>query len=447
MADHEEKHAEESKEDEEEEAKECEAPPQPSSSSSSSSIAMPSTMAHAEGKTSDEISAEDVCVDEPKITIVFMIKPDGYPLKLQFPKHTKLCDLQATVSSDLQVAASSLKFSSASMDFSDAAKSLRDFSCQTDRQYVVDVLVSPNASKDSYAFTLPKVLDVLVESDNPNVPSKAIKVHISRDLATVQPKYLGGFRHKVSGKVLLNAETQIYKPRDYEQEKRRAESRFHRDTQTAQEVTRSAQTLRENGTQMPKPGLYVCSQKDWEVTPKPYFDSSQHHSRKVDKTVVIQTYWRAYCARREARNVRNARDEKLAELAKLEEEEKERQEERKRREVERRMQPRSRADFEVLYNEVEHWRRHESERIHQEFEDYVERQRELEELLRKETKLLQTIDKLKTQTNVKYQQIKKDKMLEEMAAPKRWEMRDGDVTQVHTPYTIRAKALQEIYQV
>ena len=32
-----------------------------------------------------------------------------------------------------------------------------------------------------------------------------------------------------------------------------------------------------------------------------------------------------------------------------------------------------------------------------------------------------------------------------MSAPKRWQMSDGEVAQVHTPFTTRAKELMELY--
>lgn len=36
-------------------------------------------------------------------------------------------------------------------------------------------------------------------------------------------------------------------------------------------------------------------------------------------------------------------------------------------------------------------------------------------------------------------------MLELMAEPKKWELNDGDVCQVHTPFSTRAKELMELY--
>ena len=37
------------------------------------------------------------------------------------------------------------------------------------------------------------------------------------------------------------------------------------------------------------------------------------------------------------------------------------------------------------------------------------------------------------------------RMLELMAEPKKWELNDGDVCQVHTPFSTRAKELMELY--
>ena len=37
------------------------------------------------------------------------------------------------------------------------------------------------------------------------------------------------------------------------------------------------------------------------------------------------------------------------------------------------------------------------------------------------------------------------RMLELMAEPKKWELNDGDICQVHTPFSTRAKELMELY--
>lgn len=71
-------------------------------------------------------------------------------------------------------------------------------------------------------------------------------------------------------------------------------------------------------------------------------------------------------------------------------------------EIQRRMHPRTRDDFEILYNELENWRQHETKRIEESGLPEIERLEALAQLLHKQTKLLQTIDRLKiTATKVR----------------------------------------------
>merc|ERR1712139_486528 len=62
-----------------------------------------------------------------------------------------------------------------------------------------------------------------------------------------------------------------------------------------------------------------------------------------------------------------------------------------------------------------------------------------------ETKLLQTIDKLKIQANSSNRDAKIKKTLESMSKPKVWAQSDGETTTVHTPFTTRAKELTDLY--
>merc|ERR1719207_394703 len=67
----------------------------------------------------------------------------------------------------------------------------------------------------------------------------------------------------------------------------------------------------------------------------------------------------------------------------------------KQRNFERRKHPRTIEDFEILYNELESWRYNENKRIKGLRLPKEEEQKLLQQLLAKETKLLQTIDRLK----------------------------------------------------
>merc|ERR1711998_212113 len=104
------------------------------------------------------------------------------------------------------------------------------------------------------------------------------------------------------------------------------------------------------------------------------------------------------------------------------------------------------GDFGVLYAELEAWRLNETKRI-DEAPDLDEKTRHaaMRELLHKETKLLQTIDKLKIQAHSHNRDAKIKKTLESMSRPKVWAQSDGETTTVHTPFTTRAKELMDLY--
>lgn len=63
------------------------------------------------------------------------------------------------------------------------------------------------------------------------------------------------------------------------------------------------------------------------------------------------------------------------------------------------MHPRTAADFEILYNELEAWRLQETSKIKSAGLDEEAARNALAQLLSKEAKLLQTIDRLKTAAN------------------------------------------------
>jgi CHASE3 domain sensor protein len=73
-------------------------------------------------------------------------------------------------------------------------------------------------------------------------------------------------------------------------------------------------------------------------------------------TCTIQRYWRGYLGRKRAEYLREKRDERETFLQEQERQARLEAEEHRRKEIERRMHPRTAADFEILYNELEAWR-------------------------------------------------------------------------------------------
>lgn len=197
---------------------------------------------------------------------------------------------------------------------------------------------------------------------------------------------------------------------------------------------------------MSKMGLYIDSAKDVELIPRrPYFSSADQSALVLEKCVTIQCHARGMFARRRARHLRKDEHERI----KIEASEVDRRQLeadlRHKREVERRMHPRSFEDFNVLYKELEAWRLSETKRIQTSDFDETSRRAAQRELLQKETKLLQTIDKLKIKASCHNRDAKIKQTLESMSKPKVWAQNDGEVTTVHTPFTTRAKELMDLF--
>jgi len=110
------------------------------------------------------------------------------------------------------------------------------------------------------------------------------------------------------------------------------------------------------------------------------------------------------------------------------------------------MHPKKAKDFDILYNELEVWRLNETKKIKGSQElDEEEKRLALQQLLHKETKILQQIDRLKIQAGGKNKTEKITNFLRAMSDPKLWLRTDGRYTEVHTPYSTRAKELMDLY--
>lgn len=220
--------------------------------------------------------------------------------------------------------------------------------------------------------------------------------------------------------------------------------KFHRETQTAVLQTRTQQSVREQATQMPS-GHFTTEDADEVLRPLPYFDSEQLAELRVEKAIDLQRYTRGWFARAIAVAQLRAQDEAFAQAAASEEAQRKQAEVRHSQEIQRRMHPHAREDFDVLYTELEAWRLQETRRINEEHSQEHARVEALSQLLLKEQKLLQTIDRLRLQANDENRDKRIRSTLQLMSSPKRWQMSDGEVAQVHTPFTTRAKELMELY--
>jgi len=289
-------------------------------------------------------------------------------------------------------------------------------------------------------YVMPDEIEVEVDHGG-GQPLQVIRVGIVRDER--RKLYLGGYRHRKTGLVYHHAGSQTLPQRlDWHMN----DHKNTRETQTAITATRTQQTTAEGGTQMARSDLLLDESADRQLSPRVYFTSDMLGELRLAQTVVIQCYWRGFVARTRAAAKRAEIAEQAAAAAAAGAAAVEAEEARRRAEVARRMHPRSAADFEILYNELEAWRAHETARINE--AEYAERERlaALAQLLHKETKLLQTIDRLKITANNENRRSRINQMLGLMSAPKRWQMSDGEVAEVHTPFTTRAKELLELHR-
>ena len=286
------------------------------------------------------------------------------------------------------------------------------------------------------------VMMMMMFVENPDMPPKIIPVRVVK--CTARKTYLGGYRNKYNGKVYHHAgnQTIIKQPKRWEGQP----EKFHRETQTAEYKSRSMQVGRESGTQMARPDLYLDSSRDRVISPKRYVTSEEVAKMKVERTIQLQCAWRSYIARVRTAAVRKLLQEREDRLAAEEEARQQAAIKQHQREVERRKHPRTQQDFEILYNELEEWRYKETQRIKEETTaGSPERKAAMQELLAQETKLIQTIDRLKIQANEENRKSSIQRKMLNMSQPKQWQRRNEDVVNVQTPFTTRASELMDLY--
>lgn len=197
---------------------------------------------------------------------------------------------------------------------------------------------------------------------------------------------------------------------------------------------------------MEKEDIYIDRRKDKIIYPKPYFSSEMWKRQREDTTLYIQCRVRGWFARKLANSLRKLRDDKEKELVRRKEELLKQEETKHKTEIERRMHPKKFNDFEVLYNELEAWRLNETKKIKASVElNEEEKLLALQQLLNKETKILQQIDRLKITAGQINKSEKISEFLRAMSDPKLWKRTDGRYTEVHTPFTTRAKELMDLY--
>lgn len=385
----------------------------------------------------------------PDVEATFVIMPENFQHAMKLKASMTGADVKAAIAGELPLPMDTMSLKRNGEPFSDETR-LSDLGVtpgMTDVEF--ELVVEYKQAKDERAKAsnavpgqMPDAIDVeLPPLEGPGGGQPRI-VTIPIDVSQVKKlPYLGGYRNKKTKVEYFHAQVQTdKKPREWKKD-----FKFTRETQTVEERTRTIQTKREAATQMQRPDLLLDESRDVEVDSGPYMTSEAFQALKEEKTLVLQRYARGWRARRLAGWMRSERDAEWAAAAAADEKARAAAERRRRREIERRMRPRTFEDFEILYNELEAWRLLETSKIHEANLPPHVKQATLKQLLHKETKLLQTIDRLKIAANHENRDLRIAKTLADMATAKRWECEDGSVVEVHTPFTTRAKELMQLY--
>jgi IQ calmodulin-binding motif len=308
-------------------------------------------------------------------------------------------------------------------------------------------------------YHMPTELAVRVEGQQGD--SRVLVVLVEK--CTASKPYLGGYRQRQSGRQYHHAGTQFGRRERIAGDKSHLRSR---NTQTVKVSARSAQTRRECGTQMERPDLHLDGESDTPRAARPYISADDYWQAREQSVVTMQRYWRGHSARRRVWRLKERRWERTITARDTAAAAQASAEAARARETRRRQNPRTAADFELLYNELHSWREGESARISalSAAEDGGAAKRAaMAALLRKETRLLQTIGRLKAGAAKDGNAARVGRMLALMAQPKRWELGDAEgdassstggstggpagrkVVEVHTPWTHRAKELQALF--
>lgn len=130
-------------------------------------------------------------------------------------------------------------------------------------EFATAVAAGKAAAAEQAGYAVPGVRFIDVEVvQGPGLPNKMVRVLLDYNQQDHKP-YYGGFRNKRTGAVYHHAVTQTPKAPKYAG----AEPKLERQTQTVQVSTRTAQTQREAGTQMERPGVVIDTTYDVVRTP------------------------------------------------------------------------------------------------------------------------------------------------------------------------------------
>ncbi|KAA3680650.1 uncharacterized protein DEA37_0003245 [Paragonimus westermani] len=283
--------------------------------------------------------------------------------------------------------------------------------------------------------------DVLVLHQEKDGMTKNQYISINWLSPSYHKPFLGGYRHKLSNNRYHHACAQT-KPLVRKVPEVLV---YSRDTQTYRMKHFGQTTVNHMSTQFPKPGFFVSSHKDQLKVPGRYETADEYLTRILRDVITIQKYTRRWLAKRRVNKLRQLRDAYLEWERQHEESLKNDKEAQAKHDFERRLHPRTQADFDRLFNALEQWKREEIAKINAQSLTSAERKAALALLLDEEAELIAAIGRHQLCASQKGNERAQLNLLKKAAAPIRWTSSiNGRQLEVETPQTLRGKELLDI---
>ena len=419
----------------------------------------------------------------PDVIVTLVILPENFQHVLTAKAMTTGAELKERVVAELPLPYDALSLRHGEEDFPDDV-ALVDVGIKpganAELELVVRFAPTQTPEPEPEPVAMPKFIDVAVSQTH------KVRVVIDSAGSHVKPRFVGGYRDIRDGTKYHHAQIQTER-----QTELRYVEKYTTETQTYELRSRTTETTRESSTQMVRPDLMLDDKNDVVVRVGKYVTAEETKAIKAEKAVTLQRFARGARDRRRRDALRNKRDAELTaaevalETARL-------AEERKRAfDIERRVCPRTDADFKLLQREFDEWRLKETAKIDAAFPAPVEaeapesvavaederrralgaglystatlsvsaaadadgaavarerRRRAMAELLAKETKMLLAMERLRRRAAEENEKERVRDALEDMAASKHWEKKDGAVVIVDTTQVIRARELRALYE-
>ncbi|XP_015608263.1 IQ and ubiquitin-like domain-containing protein [Cephus cinctus] len=215
-------------------------------------------------------------------------------------------------------------------------------------------------------------------------------MHTEFEDRRIKKPFLGGWRNRINGTEYVNATSQTGPhKKDIENDQQ-----CSHETQTFETRDQVVQPSYDRATQTWRPDCYVPNVSDKYISASPYETFEEMQSRlNIDGCVrTIQKYYRAYRLIKYAKECANTYRQALTGCKILEEELNLLYRRRYQQELFRQCNPRTRADFDILYNLIDNWRSSCSNRIKAQYFNASQRT-ESGKILEKTIRMLNDVDK------------------------------------------------------